>query len=84
MTRPADTSPEAWAIMTEGLRRMTPAQRVARAVDLTILSHRVALAAIRERHPEETDRQHRLRLAARTIDAATMKKAFGWSDDRPG
>jgi len=81
MLRPADTSPEAWAIMEEGLRRMTPAQRIARAVDLTILTHQLALATIRREHPGETDREHRLRLAARTIDAETMKRAFGWVDD---
>lgn len=79
--RPEDTSEEAWAILEEGLRRMTPEQRVSRAVSLTILSHRFALAQIRADHPEETDRQHRLRLAARMIDPATMKAAFGWVDD---
>ena len=67
--------------MEAGLRAMTPAQRIARSVSLTILAHGFALAQIRARHPEESDRQHRLRLAARTIDPATMKAAFGWTDD---
>lgn len=61
---------------------MTPAQRVARVASLTVLSHAFALAQIRAQYPEESEREHRLRLAARTIDAATMKAAFGWSDDR--
>lgn len=81
MTRPSDTSPEAWALVEDGLRRMSPAERVARSASLTILAHRFALAMIRRRHPEETDRQHRLRLAARYIDASTMRAAFGWVDD---
>ena len=80
-TRPLDTTEKAWAIMEEGIRRMTPQQRVGRAVSLTILSHRLALAEIRRRHPDESDRQHRLRLAARMIDAPTMKEAFSWVDD---
>ena len=79
--RPLDTSPEAWAIVQRGLAAMTPAQRVRRAVDLTILAHSVALAQIRLDHPEEDDRRHRLRLAARYIDAETMRKAFGWAGD---
>ncbi len=79
--RPADTSERAWAIMEEGLRRMTPRQRVARAISVTILAHGFALAGIRARHPDETDRQHRLRLAARMIDPALMRAAFGWVDD---
>ncbi|MBX3228872.1 MAG: hypothetical protein KIT84_41925 [Labilithrix sp.] len=81
MTRPRDTSPEAWAIVCEGIRRMTPAQRVDRAISLTILVHGAALAQIRKDHPDEDDRTHRLRLAARIIDPETMRAAFGWPHD---
>lgn len=80
--RPADTSPDAWAVMEEGIRRMTPQERVRRALALTVFAHQVALAGIRERHPHESPRQHKLRLAARYIDAETMRAAFGWTDDR--
>ena len=79
--RPADTTPEAWAFMEQGLRRMTPQERVRRALALTVFTHRVALAGIRRRHPDETDREHQLRLASQYIDADTMRAAFGWSDD---
>ena len=78
MTRPLDTTSEAWAIVNEGIRKMTPAQRVERAVSLTILAHSAALAKIRRDHPDEDDRTHRLRLAARMIDAKTMRAAFNW------
>ena len=80
--RPLDTSEEAWARVEEGLRNRTPAERVARSAALTILAHGAALAWIRHRHPQECERQHRLRLAARYIDAETMRLAFGWIDDR--
>jgi hypothetical protein len=66
----------------EGIAAMTPQQRVQRIVSLTVLSHAFALAAIKSEYPNESARQHRLRLAARTIDAATMKAAFGWPNDR--
>jgi hypothetical protein len=79
--RPADTSPEAWSIMEEGLRRMSGEERVRRALALTVFAHQVALAGIRERYPDETPRQHKLRLAATYIDEATMRRAFGWPDD---
>ncbi len=49
-----------------------------RSAALTVLAHSFALAEIRRRHPEEDERSHRLRLAARYIDAATMKAAFDW------
>jgi hypothetical protein len=80
-TRPIDTTEEAWAIVEEGLRRMTPRERVQRAISLTIFAHGFALANIRRLHPHEDERTHRLRLAARYIDAETMQRAFGWVDD---
>lgn len=79
--RPRDTTEEAWAFVEEGIRRMSPAQRVKRAMSLTILAHRFALAEIRRRYPDEDERKHRLRLAARYVDAETMRKAFGFVDD---
>lgn len=81
--RPMDTSPEAWRLMEDHWRAASPAARLARVASLTALIHRGALAMIRKRHPDESDRQHRLRLAARYIDPETMRAAFGWSDDRP-
>jgi hypothetical protein len=80
-TRPSDTSPEVWAMMQAAYGRMTPRQKVERCAALTILAHSFALAEIRRRHPDEDERTHQLRLAARTIDAETMKRAFGWPKD---
>jgi hypothetical protein len=60
---------------------MAPAERVRRALALTVFAHEVALAGIRKRHPEGTPREHRLRLAARYIDAETMRAAFDWPYD---
>ena len=79
--RPLDTSEEAWRRVEEGLRRMTPAQRVSRAISLTIMTHTLALAQIRRSHPDEDERRWRLRLAARMTDADTMHAAFGWPCD---
>lgn len=79
--RPHDTTPEAWAILEDGIRNMTPAQRVRRAIGLTILAHGAALAQIRRSHPNEAPERHRLRLAARMIDRETMRRAFHYDDD---
>ena len=79
--RPRDTSEEAWRHVEDGLRAMTPAQRVSRAVALTIMTHALALAQIRRSHPDEDERRWRLRLAARMIDPRTMQAAFGWPRD---
>lgn len=65
-------------MMEAAYRRMTPRARVEHSVALTALTHAIALAALRQRHPEDDERTLRLRLAARAIDAATMKAAFAW------
>lgn len=73
--RPRDTSPEAWAIVNDAYRRMTPRERVERAAALTVLVHSFALARIRQQHPHEDERAHRRRLAARYIDPALLAEA---------
>ncbi len=80
-TRPLDTAESAWSVVQDGVQRMTPEARVRRAIALTILAHSFALATIRRDHPDESDRQHRLRLAARILPRETMRAAFGWQDD---
>jgi hypothetical protein len=71
-------------MMEAAYRRMTPRQRVERSAALTVLAHSFALGEIRRRYPAENERTHRLRLAARYIDAETMKAAFGWTGDDGG
>ncbi len=79
--RPFDTTPSAWEYVNDGLERMTPTERINRSISLTVFAHSFALAYIRQRYPNEDERTHRLRLAARTIDKATMRAAFNWPND---
>ena len=60
---------------------MTVAERVHRALSLTVMAHALALAQIRRRYPGEDERRVRMRLAARTIGPALMRAAFDFSDD---
>ena len=82
--RPRDTAPEARAKMEAAYRAMSPRARVERAAALTVLAHSFALAEIRRRYPDDDERSCRLRLAARYIDAETMRAAFGWEPDDRG
>lgn len=79
MSRPLDTSPEVWARMQAGLAKMTPRQRTERVASLTVLAHSFALADIRAHHPDETEREHRLRLAVRLYGPELIQRATGWS-----
>jgi hypothetical protein len=59
MTRPADTSAEAWREQLEIWRRMTGAERLAVALDLSETARAISEAGIRYRHPNWTDAQVR-------------------------
>jgi hypothetical protein len=72
-----DTSPEVEALLIERYRRMTPAQKAAKVASLTATVHAVALAGLRLAHPDATERELKLRLAARTIDRDLLERAFG-------
>ena len=53
----SDTSPEAAAIQAEIFRRMTPAERVKMALEMSDSMRNVALAGLRSRHPEMTEEE---------------------------
>lgn len=79
-----DTHPSVEELQLEGYRRMTGAQKLAIVSRLTAAVHQLALVDIRRRHPAADLREQRLRLVSRWIDAATMRRVFGWDPDVMG
>lgn len=77
-TRSEDTSYEAECIYFDRLRRMSEGRRLLLTFEAIEAARALALAGLRARFPEASEREIRLRLAAQTIDRATMIKAFGW------
>jgi hypothetical protein len=77
-----DTDSAIEAMRIAGFRQMTPAQKFALAGALTHNIRQLALAGIRLRHPGIGEREAMLRLAAMSIDRATMVQAFGWDPER--
>ena len=64
-----DTSADAERLQTDLWRRMSPAEKAAIIRDLTLAVQQLALAGIRHRHPEASDRECFLRLAALKLGA---------------
>ena len=81
---PSDTSPDVERRLAELYRALTPEQKLSRALALTEAVHGLALSRIREQHPEETLREHRLRLMARYTPRELMLAAFGWDPAERG
>jgi hypothetical protein len=57
-----DTSPEAAAIQAEIFRRMTPAQRLRLALEMSESIRNIALAGLRSRRPELNEKELSIEL----------------------
>ena len=78
----SDTHSEIARRIIEGYRRMTPAQRIERMQQMTLAVQELALAGLRRRHPDASERELELRLASLRLGAETMRKVFQWEPDR--
>jgi hypothetical protein len=72
----ADTSPEIERRQIEGWRQMSPAQKAETVIALTSMAFDMTLAGIRHRHPDESDRDHRRRLAILLHGPDVARRAF--------
>jgi hypothetical protein len=80
----SDTSPDAERRLVEGIRKMSPAERLQRVHALTNAARMVAMMDIRRRHPQATGREQALRLASRWLEPDLILRAFGWNVRQEG
>ena len=71
-----DTSPEIEHLQIVGWRRMTPGQKAAVVSGLTQAVHDLALAGVRLRHPQASEREQFLRLALITLGSDLARRAY--------
>ncbi len=57
-----DTSAEAHAVLIERMRALAPAERVARALDLSVVLRRAAFDMVQQEHPEWSPAECRTHL----------------------
>jgi hypothetical protein len=79
-----DTDPEIERRMIEGMRKMTPADKLQGIMALNALLETMTLALLRKQYPDATDEEYRMRLAARRVPADLLKKAVGWDVEVEG
>lgn len=73
-----DTSPDAWRALLGLYRKMPPEERLRRVAALNRMTRTMALSGMRERHPDASEEEIRLRCAALWLDRDTMRRAYGW------
>jgi hypothetical protein len=80
--RPRDTSPEAWKVLMDVIRQMTPEQRLERCLDLTESMRLNAEAGLREAFPKASEREIFLRAGKQRLGAELFHKVYGDELDR--
>jgi hypothetical protein len=76
MFRPRDTAPEAMRVQIEVWRRMSDAQRLAAAMELTENVRRMALKGIRASRPEFSEEEAKLALFERMHGKAFVDRVW--------
>jgi len=71
-----DTSPEIEQRQIEAWRAMSPAEKAELITGLTQAARAMALAGIRDRHPDASEREQFLRLAIITLGADLARRAY--------
>jgi hypothetical protein len=83
VTQSPDTSEEIERLLFERYRQMSPRDKVRMVMKLNRAVEAMALAGLRQQYPDATERELRLRLAARLYGRELVLKAFGWDPGDP-
>jgi hypothetical protein len=81
---PNDTDRKVQALLIEGYRRMSEAERLQKVFELNRLLVKLMEAEVRHRHQNADEREIRLRVASRWLPPELMQKAFGWNPKERG
>ena len=76
-----DTSAEAELIQLELLRKMTPGQRLAKAVELSCHTIQLCKTAIRRHHPEISDDELRIKFIEINYGARLAESVRAWRNN---
>jgi len=79
-----DTDPRAMEVWLELLRHKPPGERLATTLGLADLALKMAEAGVRKMHPQASDREVFLRVAARHLPRELMIRAYSWDPEIDG
>ena len=75
-----DTSAAVQAVLRERYVTMTPAEKLRRMSELTLVANQLALAGLAARHPAESQQELLLRLARLRLGDDLVDRAYGARD----
>ncbi len=77
-----DTSPEAYAVQLELVRRMSPIERLRKTFALSRQLKQMSLNAIRRRHPKFNENEVRLKFIELTYGKSLADDVRRWQKER--
>ena len=82
---PADTSPEAWKVLLDLLRKMPPEEKLQRALEWSEMIRLAGESGLRQAYPQASDREIFLRSARLRLGAELFFRIYGdeLPDDGP-
>jgi hypothetical protein len=75
--RPRDTSPEAWKVLMDLMRKIPPEEKLRRTFEYSALVRSFAEAGLRQKHPDAGEREIFLRAARQRLGADLYAKVYG-------
>ena len=75
--RPADTSPEAWSVWLDLVRRMTPEEKLRRTFALSAMVRRGMAEGVRQRYPQASEEEVFLRTSKLILGDELFERAYG-------
>jgi hypothetical protein len=75
--RPRDTSPEAWKVLMDLMRKMSPEEKLQRTFEYSAFVRKFGEAGLRQQYPQAGDREIFLRAAHRRLGADLYSKVYG-------
>lgn len=82
-TLPNDTAPKIERLRIERLRQMPPWRKLALMAEMGQTVRNLALAGLRQRHPDDTPAQQRRRLADLLLGEELAARAYGPASEEP-
>lgn len=85
---PAGTSPEAWDLWLDLMRKMPPGQKLARALDLSAMLFSGVKSGLRQQYPEASEREIFLRATRIRLGLELFRNVYGdvvpdWDASQP-
>jgi hypothetical protein len=79
----SDTHPDAERVQLEGLRALSPWRKIELACELTENARKLALAGLRQRFPNASEKELQRRLATLCLGAKLAEEVYGPEPDAP-